>query len=219
MGTEFDLWSIPDIILAYLARLSKRAFDDCRGLINFSTRLFPRVLRFYGWGHLFGNLMKFACFSIEGWPSVLEKIRALVRFFRNATWRNHVVRLLGERLPNVWRLLKNSNANLAKWRYETMYVCMRALLKLRELCERLLVDIRHMFNDFQDGALLTMVAEACSLPWLWQFMECFCNFVLTPLEYVRRWGLFAIVQNTSSFGVSIHDDLVRAGGTADERRR
>ena len=189
MGSEFDLWRMPDILVAFLARLSKRSLDECRKLILLPSRLFQRAIRQYGWGHMFGNVMKFACQCIDIWPAILQKIRALVSFFRCATWRKHVVDLLSTRLPMLCRLLKSFHSNLAHWRYETSYNVFRDLLKLREPCQLHLHGIHHMFHDFKDRALLLEVSKACNAEWLWIFMAAFQRYVLKPLEYCRRWGL------------------------------
>ena len=87
-------------------------------------------------------------------------------------------------------LLNSFNGKLAKWRYETFFVCFYNLAPLRDLCEHFLVDVDQIFESgFQDGSLLKEVKAACRWKELWVFIPVFLIRVLAKLESARRWGL------------------------------
>ena len=54
-----------------------------------------------GWGHLFGNLMKFLVKSVQGWPEILHYLRQLVKFFNYGPWREELVRAVSPVCPKA----------------------------------------------------------------------------------------------------------------------
>ena len=63
-------------------------------------------------------------------------------------------------------------------------------LPLRYICEMYLaVNIASYFQNFQDGELLKHVRDACQWADLWTFFKVYLEWVMTPLENARRWGL------------------------------
>ena len=189
MGTELKIMDSPDLLPAFLARINGARLQDLQSSIVMSSRLLNRCLRIPGWSHLMGNLMKFSTKSISRWPRIFHLIRRLCSFFRNQTWREHIVALLGGDFPDVELLLKSFTAHFNKLRYESIFQGMAQLLKLRVLCETRLVHVDEMFTEFQDRELLVDVRAACAWPEFWSFNASFFNYVIEPSEMLRRWGL------------------------------
>ena len=78
--------------------------------------------------------MKYCAKLTPEYPQYLEYLRVLCRVWRNLTWREHVVALR----PHDHRvdgLRKPFTAGFAKWRYQTLAVCMEQLRPLREMHE------------------------------------------------------------------------------------
>ena len=163
MGTEYRFPECPDILQAFLRRKVGIPFALLAGTIDPNSRLLPLDQRVSGWSHMLGNAMKFAAFCISNWPEILNSVRPLCRFFRNESWRAHIILKLKDRYPNVVHLLKSFNGKFAKWRYDTcVFACFYNLAPLRDLCEHFLVDVDQIFESgFQDGSLLNEVKAAC----------------------------------------------------------
>jgi len=161
------------------------------GTVDLNSRLFDGALKIAGWSHLFGNMAKFACNNNEKWPTLLNCVRKLCFFWRNDTWRQKVLARIKGRYPAAKKLLDHAfQARLAKWRYETIYLCFRDLLALREICQGYLRDPAAIFGEgFQDQGLLADIKTACNFDDLWIFIKKFMVKVLEPLEKARRWGL------------------------------
>ena len=190
MGVELGMADCPDILRHYLRRAAGLEFDRIVELgVDSSTRLFSNALRLAGWSHMFGNLMKYACYSNEQWPKIYDHVRHLCSFFRVQDWRLVVVKRLNTTFPESADLLKHFSAKTAKWRYETAHTTFDALLKLSHMCTHFLLDVDAWFPNFQDKDLLLKVREACQWRDLWCFMRVFFDTVLNPLERGRRWGL------------------------------
>ena len=92
MGTEIGMGLVADVLPAFLAYLNGAVVPSLHGLVRKGSRLFPRALRLPGWGHTFGNLMKFSVKSISQWPRILSMLRSLCRFFRVGMWRDAIVK-------------------------------------------------------------------------------------------------------------------------------
>ena len=186
---EIMLGIIPDIFEAFLRRLRGIPWELCAASVVEGSRLCAYALRITGWGHLWGNLAKYAAEQIEGWPEILAALRALTRFFRDGSWRDDVVRKLAHRVPNVKALLRTYKGKFIKWRYHTIFDNIDALVPLRSLCEDHLVHLNQMMPTFQDGALLQSVVDACQWKRLWRLLPVFLARVLSHIEFARRWGL------------------------------
>jgi hypothetical protein len=189
MGGEFKLIDAPNVLYAYMRRIQGVPMASLMGTIDLTSRLFSRALRIAGWGHLFGNLMKASTRSVPDWPRILDLTRSLCRFFRNPTWRKHLVRKLGPVYPGIALLLKKFKGKLAKWRYETLAQVFESLLKLRLLCETHLINVVEIMGKTQMKETIADVQTACRWSEFWVFIACFYGNILQPLEGARRWGL------------------------------
>ena len=143
-GVEMHLLEAPDIIEAYLARINGSPLHTLAHLVQNDVRLFPNALRMAGWSHTMGNIMKFAAESFSQCPVYLKHQRELCKFFKNHTYRKHIVRTLGPAHPELKTQLAGFTAGFAKWRYETLFQVFKQLLRLRALCENHVVGLRHM---------------------------------------------------------------------------
>ena len=85
------------------------------------------------------------------------------------------------------KLLNSFSASFAKWRYETLFVVVEALLPLRELCQKHLRE--ELFQNIQDRAALQAAVDASRDARFWVWMATMFEHVLTPLETIRRWGM------------------------------
>ena len=135
--------------------------------------------------------MKHAALCCSSWPKIIEAIRNLCKFFRNASWRKQLIVALKAVLPadiDAKKLLKGFTATLANWRLETIYVCLFQLLRLEPLLPYL-QELERIFAGFKDGALLTACQVALMWKGLWKFMKVFLHDVISPLEMLRRWGM------------------------------
>ena len=186
-GTEMHGTEIPWLLTAFLAWLDGRKIENCRDLIDFSRRQFYRVLRIAGWNHLCGNVMKRIAAVAPSWPHILEQVSALCQFYRNETWRTHLVVRLSSKIPGLEALLKSFTAGVAKWRFETIVETFRQLLLLRRLSQEFVRE--ELFANIQDRNLLQAVVNACRDPFLWSFIACSYNNVFQSVEGVRHWGM------------------------------
>jgi hypothetical protein len=91
--------------------------------VNPRERLLPMALRISGWSHLYGNLMKSIAKCHPLWPGILQACRDLVSFYRMASWRDHLKLVLAGGRCDL-RPLGHGVAGFAKWRYETISICM-----------------------------------------------------------------------------------------------
>ena len=120
---------------------------SCADAVDTTTRLLPNALRISGWSHGWGNLMSDVARVCPKWPTILDQLRTLVSFWRNATWRRWVKRaLVGTDIDES--MFEHCNANLANWRYQTIPQTMEALLPFRKVCEEHLTV--EMFGNVQD---------------------------------------------------------------------
>ena len=123
------------------------------------------------------------------YPLYLTTLRSLCRFFRNESFRRHIVKALDPRHPELGlkTTLKYFTASFAKWRYETMPTVLYQLKQLRNLCEGHMR--RELFGKVQDESLLKEVIAACGDKGLWQWISVANKLVYWPLEKLRRWGM------------------------------
>ena len=188
-GTEIGLGVVPGVMGAFLRRLRGLPWDICKSCIIEGSRLCPFSLRVPDWGHMCSTLMKMAAQELDGWPEILSALRHLTKFFRNGSWRDDIRKKLKHRVDNIDELLKTFKGTFLKWRYSTLYDNMSALNRLRTLCEVELVHLQQMMPNFQDAVLLQQVVAACNWQRLWVLISVFCQRVLAPIEFLRRWGL------------------------------
>ena len=150
LGTEILTAQTPAILHCFHCWLQGRPLDSMARSVRSTTRLFPRCLRIAGWMHTLGNVMRQGAERSPSWNRYKTHIRALCKFFRNETYRNHLVRLLHPLHPvlNLEPKLRTFSAQLAKWRFQTARACAEQLLPLRELCEGHLRE--ELFPNIQD---------------------------------------------------------------------
>jgi len=127
MGVEMHLLETRDCLQAFIAWAGGKELGACAALVRQDRRLFAYALRISGWSHCMGNLIKKILNKTACWPDRLEKIRFLVRFFENATYRKHIQKLLRGG-PIDTSVLNHWSASLATWRYETIFNVFEHLL-------------------------------------------------------------------------------------------
>ena len=186
-GVEMHLLEAPDMIDAYLAHMNGSPFDRLRPLVKHDVRLFLRALRVAGWSHTIGGIMKRAAEAFPDWPQYLTHERYLCKFYKNVTYRKHIVRSVGGIFPNLKEDLKSFTAGFAKWRYETEVVVLRQLLKLRRCSESQINPV--LFNNAQDQAEILGVFRACKDIRFWKWASASSREVFERLEKLRTWGM------------------------------
>ena len=186
-GVELSIGLLCDIIPAFLDWVNGASLGDAAHFINRDQRLMPNALRIGGWSHSIGNVMKGSGNYFPSYALWLGHLRSLCRFFRVGSYRSHLVRMVGNQIPGLADTLKGFTAGFAKWRYETLDDCMMQLLKLRVLCEEHMV--RCIFNQVKDIYELDSCLKTCSDRKFWKWMAACYEFLIHPLERLRRWGL------------------------------
>ena len=136
---------------------------------------------------MFFNYVKRACYAVTDWPSILEKLRALCRFFRNTSWRKALIAKLQDTFPEARSILKRFEGHFSSWRYQTIHTVLSALLKVRFLPETYLINVVDLLPSCQETALLTKVQSFCRDQSLWIFIDVFLEFLVSVLEHARRW--------------------------------
>jgi hypothetical protein len=187
-GVELSTMLICDVLPAFTVWVSgKFSVSQVAHLIDTNSRLMKRCLRIGGWSHTFGHVMESACKTFAAWPGWLSGIRCLLRIFRNASYRKHIMRTVRIDGVDLNQLLKEFTASLAKWRFETFFECLRQLAPLSTLCEQFLR--REVFDKVQEEGDMTEFMRACKDKSLWVFIRRGFFYLLQPLEQIRRWGL------------------------------
>ena len=100
-GVEMHLLEAPDIVDAYIAYLDGQPLLHVAPLVKHDVRMWAYALRMAGWSHVFGGIMKTAGEKFPHWPRYLKNERVLCPFFKNITYRQHIIRLLGPQLPDL----------------------------------------------------------------------------------------------------------------------
>ena len=187
-GVEMHLLEAPDLVDAYMAHLNGNGpLRRLAPLVKHNTRMWARALRIAGWSHTIGGIMKTAAEAFPQWPLYLKHERALCKFFKNITYRKHIVRTLGPANPHLRLDLKGFTAGFAKWRYETETEVLRQLLKHRDLCENKLDPA--MFSNAQDLVEIHSVFQACRDKQFWRWALVSHNDIFNRLERFRKWGM------------------------------
>ena len=131
--------------------------------------------------------MKTVANSSKHWPAMLGKARALCKFFRNRSYRQHIASKLNNRVLGVKNPPRYFTATFAKWRYETLADVTRQLLRLRHLCEHELDPA--LFSAAQDPEFIREVFAACKDPFFWKWIKAAEKLLFRPIEELRRWGM------------------------------
>ena len=100
-GVEMHLLEALDVVDAFIVHLNGAPLDRFVALMIHGTRMWPRALRIAGWSHTLGGAMKTAADTFPRWPVYLKHERALCKFYKNVTYRKHIVRMLGPQFPEL----------------------------------------------------------------------------------------------------------------------
>ena len=175
-------------MLPFFLWLRGRPFETLYNSVDGATRLFKGALRIGGWSHTLANCMKSAVFLVDRWPSILDKLRALCKFFRTEPYRRHLQRVYKDNVEaNAQVLLKYFTATLAKWRFETFWNVLGQLERISGFCQKYFEGVD--FGKMKDAELLKTVRDACKDADLWVFISATYKWVISPLEAIRRWGM------------------------------
>ena len=187
-GSELHLITTPDILNVFFLWMNGVYLERMVATVSPLTRLMPRALRIGGWSHMMSNLMKNLIISCSKWPRILLYLRALCRFFRNVSYREHLTTAFANvDGVNVKLLFKSFKGTFAKWRFETLFDVLTSLQTLSSFC-RTHMD-KHVFQNVKDAETLKLVLEACNWPHLWSWIDAALRYIVGPLEMARRWGL------------------------------
>ena len=184
-GTEIGLNTVKHCLNAFYVWMGGTPVAELGPLIENERVLLENSIRVIGIGHTMGSIMKEVCESYSGWQPVFDQIRALVSFFRNRTYRQHMSRLLKHRV-NV-QPLKHFFASFIKWRYETLAQAISELNHLRQIAEGFLRE--ELFNNVQDKESFKTVCRAAVDKKLWRWMAVAGKKTVIRAEKVRRWSM------------------------------
>ena len=151
-----------------------------------TRRLLPHAVNVSGWSHLWANVLQKGMHQCSRFPSVLEHIRALLRFFRNSTYKMFLKR--HRDIPIDMKSLLNARCpTVAKWRFETLHDALTYLFHRRVLCQVYLST--DMFSSVQDVSLYKKCLDACRWDDFWSLISANLVYMCKPIEENRRWGL------------------------------
>ena len=85
------------------------------------------------------------------------------------------------------KIFASFTASLARWRFETIWEVCTQLLERRDFCEQHFRG--DIFGSTKDPELIRNVTESCKWPDLWVWLAAVNKYVVSPLEYIRRWGM------------------------------
>ena len=185
-GVEMGILETPDILTAFVAWVSGTDLLSCGAFVRDNRRLFYNALRISGWGHLMGNLLKTIFNRFHRWPTYLEKIRLMIWFFRNTTYRKHIQLCLKGTNVDA-SAMDHFSADIAKWRFQTLFVTFGALLQVRRIAQHHLARI--WFQNVQDAVKVEAAITHCHDQQLWSFIATSFTEVIEPTEWMRRWGM------------------------------
>jgi len=212
-GVEVNLILTPDVLDAFYAWLRGTKIDEVGPLVNHDARLMHEAIRIIGFGHTMGGIMKEICEADDDWPKILDHLRALCRFFRNQSYREHIQNCLRGK-TNV-SVLDVFTAGLLKWWYETVADVIHQLLELRTICQGYIR--KEMFPNIQDKELFRSVLAACEDVYLWRWMAAVGGKVIHRIEGVRHWSLVCCCpehvkerQDARDQGKQLRQECIRA---------
>jgi len=169
MGVEIGTLTVPDFVRAYCSFMDGTPWEQLAGLINIDRRWLPGAFRLSGWSHCYGNIMKSIANKVVPWPTILDKMRALVNFFKVHDWRLHAKRMCHLEGITDFNLdvLDTFGASFAHWRYETVPLVQTQLLTIRILCQRHMKQ--EWFMNVQDRPCHEKALDACKDDFFWTF--------------------------------------------------
>ena len=185
-GTEIHMVEVVDFLAAFMMWMEGVPLSDCAHLVDHDRRLLHNAVRLSGWGHGWSNLMKAIAGVCPKWPLFLERMRVLIAFYRNKTWRRWARRALKHSGINL-APLKTFSANIAKWRYQTIPACQHDLLELRAITQMHLRP--EFYKNAKDQKFIASVFQAAKDDEFWAFTEASYTFLFMPSEACRRWGM------------------------------
>ena len=188
-GTELGLVLAPNILLQFFGWLRGAPLSDMLRSADKSSRLFRRALRIPGWSHQYATIMKRVVFTCMRWPEIVADLLATCRFFRQDSVRKAIRRAH----PNhptidIEKMFISFRASLAKWRFETLYVVLYDVNRIRPWCTSTAMRPQ-LFGSCKDKELMKDVMSACGKAWLWPWVAAALKHVISELEGQRRWGL------------------------------
>lgn len=191
-GTEKNIVTMLNCVLACCLWTSGAEFPRCRDFVDKDHRWLPNALRVSAWSHSIGNVARNVAESHPEWPRYLLRVRTLVSFLRNATWRKWIKRAittgyLHERLPQGLDLdvLDRFICTIAKWRYETIAHAIACFFWLRSICKLVRIE---WFASAQDKGFVGEALRAMNDEDLWTFMVVASKEILDELETYRHLG-------------------------------
>jgi len=188
-GTEMHTIEMRNVSAAYCVYMDGADLEECRRRVDTTQRWLPNAVRISGWSHTMGNIMRETAEASPRWPTLLDEMRSLVDFMRNATWREFMQDALQLHPPEDFELreLEHLSCSLAKWRYETIAATTAILVRFRVLFQR---HIRaEWFSKAQDKEQLRKMLHAADDEFLWKFLAVSSREVWGPVEKDRHWGM------------------------------
>jgi hypothetical protein len=183
-GVESFIPSCGNPLQEFAQTMGLRVSEGFRALPN----MFAYCVHIGDWNHTIATIVKRSFESVAAWADVLEKLRALVKFFKNSESRNVCMFNLRKlKLTELLPLFKSFGATFVRWRYETICQAICDVLSLQDFC------VSHLKADFfkrqqQEGAkLLGEVLVACKDRAFWCWLHTMAPLART-LEKTRRWG-------------------------------
>ena len=82
-------------------------------------------------------------------------------------------------------IFTNFQGRIAKWRFETLYAMLKAMLRIRHFAENYMPTMD--YNFMKDTVLGRDMAAAAGCKELWIWAATTFQYVIAPLEYARRW--------------------------------
>jgi len=183
-GTEVNIVRTPDLCKAFYLWMAGTPLMDLKDQVLQSSRMWSNAIRIIGFGHTFGGIMYAVCNQAVAWPDRLSKLRALVHFYRNESYRLHLIRVLASQCDV--RPLKSFDASFVKWRYETLAAVVRTLLPLRTVSSHLR---KELFGDVQEKGEFNDAITAAQDTKLWCWMACAGPRVLDRVDGLRHWSM------------------------------
>jgi hypothetical protein len=184
-GTEVHTLEMPDILRAFLQWNAGMPLLDVSRLIDHDHRLWYNAIRVSGWCHCWGNLMKYVAHKLSSWDDHLARMRNLVSFWHNKTWRQYMKKVMQGTGYDTSEL-NHFSCTMAKWRYETIPAAQSELLRLKTPSQAITGEL---FPRAQDKVELRRTCEACHSQIFWDTMTYTQEFVFGPCETARRWGM------------------------------
>jgi hypothetical protein len=184
-GTEINLIRLPQLLDAFYEWMAGRGLLEVSGSVDRTRRLMPNAIRLIGVGHTVGGMIYTLCSSDRHWPEINDHLRALVHFFRNKSYREHLEFVLRGKCNTT--CLKTFEASFAKWRYETLATVIEELLPYRDICENRIA--KEMFPDVQDRKAMDKALTACKIPWLWRWIAGPGVQVVVRANGFRKWAM------------------------------